>query len=85
MVLGVNICFRTSERVSRWLWLKRGDRRCSMLLGHKLVSDHHWLGRPGEGDQRPETPDDPGFFTDDMFNSYICTDLCFLKTYPQLL
>lgn len=38
-----------AEKASQWLWMKKGDRLCSVLLGHKLGTDHPWLCRPGEG------------------------------------
>nr|XP_061785060.1 uncharacterized protein LOC133576095 [Nerophis lumbriciformis] len=38
-----------AEKASRWLWIKRGDRWSSSLLGHKPGPDQPRLGRPGEG------------------------------------
>lgn len=59
-----------TEVAERQLQVKRGEPWCSMVLGHKLGSDHPWLSQPGEGsdNQRPRTPDDPAFslFTDDV-------------------
>lgn len=55
------------EKALRWLWIKRGDEWSSTLLGHKPGPDHPRLGRLGEGEaQRPETPFDPGSFTEDV-------------------
>lgn len=59
-----------TEVAERQLQVKRGEPWCSMVLGHKLGSDHPWLSQPGEGsdNQIPRTPDDPAFslFTDDV-------------------
>ncbi len=39
----------TSEKVSRWLLMKKGDPWCSAPLGHKSGTDHPRLYRPGGG------------------------------------
>lgn len=50
-----------AEKALRWLWIKREDPWCSVLLGHELETDQPWLDCPGEADNlRPETPHDPG-------------------------
>lgn len=59
----------SSTRLREWLWIKRGDRWRSALIGRESGQITHpgWVDQVMvSDDRRPSTPCDPGFMTEDV-------------------